>query len=506
MSAKNTVKKLTLCIASAFGGGVLALSLQAVADNKKDSLPVQDIRNFVEVYDYIKNGYYKETEDSQLISDAVKGMVQGLDPHSEYMSKEDFVDLKESSSGEFGGLGIEISKKNDSIVIIAPIEDTPAEKAGLQSGDYIIKINGESTRGMSTMEAVKKMRGKAGTPIDLTISRANSSTPIQVHIVRATIKVKSVRSKLFDDGYAYVKVSQFQQRTTEDLVSHINNLYKQNKSPLKGIVLDLRDDPGGLLNQAVGVSAVFLPKESLVVSTKGRNGKKLTEYKATRSDYMPGKSAGKDILSGLPENIKDVPVVVLINSGSASASEIVTGALQDHKRAVVVGVQSFGKGSVQSVVPLSNGAGVKLTVSLYYTPNNRSIQAQGIVPDIELKSKNDDYQVREADLGGHLDNPFGGEETKGQIDDESANKKKAEIEKNKNKTEDERFAEIIRKRDPNPAEDEQLKKALDILKDTSLYQANIGLAEKEGRSNKKENEKQENEKTSTSKDKEKSKK
>ena len=356
MSKKGTIKKLSLCILCALAGAMSAISVQSFADNQKDALPVQEIRNFVEVYGQIKANYYQDTKDDKLIKEAVKGMVSGLDPHSEYLTAKDYEDLKEHTAGEFGGLGMEIGKRNDSIVIIAPIEDTPAERAGVKSGDYILKINDESTRGMSTSAAVKLMRGKPGTPIDLTLSRKDSSTPIQVHIIRDVIKVKSVRSKLLEDGIGYVKVSNFQERTTEDLVSHINELVKKNKTPLKGLVLDLRDDPGGLLHQAVGVSAVFLPQGKVVVSTKGRDGRNTVSYKAEKKDYMPGKRlVGKDPLSNLPAHIKDIPVTVLINSGSASASEIVAGALQDHKRAVMVGVQSFGKGSVQTVIPLSNG-------------------------------------------------------------------------------------------------------------------------------------------------------
>ena len=487
MSKKSSFKKLSLCVLCALGGAMSAISLQSFADNQKDALPVQEVRNFVEVYGQIKANYYQDTKDEKLIKEAVKGMVSGLDPHSEYLTPKDFEDLKEHTSGEFGGLGMEIGKKNDSIVVIAPIEDTPADRAGVKSGDYIIKINDESTRGMSTAAAVKRMRGKPGTAIDLTLSRKDSSTPIQVHIVRAMIKVKSVRSKLLEDGYGYVKVSNFQERTTEDLVSHINELYKKNNGQLKGLVLDLRDDPGGLLTQAVGVSAVFLPQGKTVVSTRGRDGRNAVSYKAEKKDYMPAKRniAGTDPLAKLPAGIKEVPLTVLINSGSASASEIVAGALQDHKRAVMVGVQSFGKGSVQTVIPLSNGSGVKLTVSLYYTPNDRSIQAHGIVPDVEIKSEDDAYQMREADLSGHLDNPFGDKETKGKIDKDAAAKKQETAEKAKTKSEDEKFDDMISRRDANPDKDEQLKKALELLKNPAEYQHNIGLAAKEKRDTKK---------------------
>ena len=475
---KNIMKKITLCVTCTLLGAISAISMQSFADSGKDSLPVQDLRTLAEVYAQIKANYYQETTNDKLIQGAVKGMVHGLDPHSEYLLSKDFEDLKEHTTGEFGGLGMEIGKKNDAIVVIAPIEDTPAERAGLQSGDYIIKINDESTRGMSTTEAVKLMRGKPGTDINLTITRENSSVPIEVKITRAMIQVKSVRSKLLEEGYAYIRISQFQERTTQDLVNHIKELTKQNKGELKGLVLDLRDNPGGLLNQAVGVSAVFLKKGDVVVSTKGRDGRNATSHRADRSGYLLGRNNQKDPLEGLPEEVKKLPLTVLINSGSASASEIVTGALQDYKRAVILGVSSFGKGSVQSVMPLSNGSGIKLTIALYYTPHDRSIQAQGIVPDIEVKDKRDAFQMREADLSGHLNNPFGGEENKGKIDEEASNLKKEDA---KEKTDDEKFDELLSRRDPNPEKDDVLKKALEVLKDSQLYQDSIGLAEKEGR-------------------------
>ena len=474
-------KKAAIYTAGTITGAALAISTQSFASSQKDALPVQDIRTFAEVYHQIKANYYKETKDEELIKNALKGMVSGLDPHSEFMDPKDFKDMKESTSGEFGGLGMEIGKKQDSIVVIAPIEDTPAFNAGVKSGDFIVKINDESTRGMTTTEAVKKMRGKPGTEITLTLTRKDRTTPIVVHMKRAMIKVKSVRSKLIEKDYGYIRLMQFQERSTADLVKHIKDLYKQNGAPLKGLVLDLRDNPGGLLTQSVGVSAVFLPANSTVVSTKGRDGRGGTSYKATRNDYQPANKGIADPLSGLPNNIKDIPITVLINSGSASASEIVTGALQDHKRAVVVGVQSFGKGSVQTVMPLSNSAAVKLTIALYYTPNDRSIQAQGIVPDLEIKNEDDVFAIREADLGGHLDNPKGGDEVKGKVDEEAAKNKQ---EKKAKKTDDERFDEMMAKREPNPDKDVQLKTALDLLKNPDEYSKNIGLAAKEGRDKK----------------------
>lgn len=492
MSKKTSFKKMAVYLVGTLSGAALTLSVQTWAAGNKQPLPVQDIRMFAEVYGQIKANYYQETQDDQLIQSAVKGMVADLDPHSEYMSIKDFKDLKEDTAGEFGGLGMEISKKDNFIMVVAPIEDTPAERAGVQSGDYIIKINEESTRGMSTSKAVKKMRGKPGTDITLTLTRKDSSKPIVVHITRAIIKVKSVRSKLMNDGYGYVRVSRFQERTMEDLVDNIKKMHDENKAPLKGLVLDLRDDPGGLLNQAVGVSAVFLPQNKVVVSTKGRKDYDTTEFKATRSDYLPGRLVSIDPLKQLPKEIKTIPVVVLINSGSASASEIVTGALQDHRRAVVVGTQSFGKGSVQTVIPLSNGSGIKITTALYYTPNNRSIQAQGIVPDVEIKNEGDVFEMREADLTGHLDNPLGGKEVKGKIETQSIDKIKKEPKKSpekekeaKPKTEEETLAEILSRREPNPAKDKQLKTALDLLANPVQWKKELGRAALEGRDKKK---------------------
>ena len=457
--------------------------MQSYANGEKTSLPVQDIRTMAEVYGQIKANYYQETKDDKLVQDAIKGMVAGLDPHSDYMNPKDFTDLKENTSGEFGGLGMEIGAEDGFIKVIAPIEDTPAERAGVKSGDLIAKINDTSTRGMSTTEAVKMMRGKPGTSITLTLSRKDSNQPIVVKITRAVIKVKSVRHTLLEPGYGYIRVTQFQEPTVASLAESARQLTRENKAPLKGLILDLRDDPGGLLNGAVGVSAAFLPAEVKVVSTKGRDGKQGMNLKATPEDYLMG-SGAKDPLKDLPPELKTIPLTVLINSGSASASEIVAGALQDHKRAVIVGTQSFGKGSVQTVLPLSNGGGVKLTTALYYTPNDRSIQAQGIVPDVEVKDKTRSFETREADLTGHLSNPNGGTEIKGALPDaasqtEDAQSDKANADKaDAAKTAKEEAEDIISRRKPNPAKDPQLGKALALVKAPAEWQQSLGLAAK----------------------------
>ena len=325
--------------------------------------------------------------------------------------------------------------------VIAPIEDTPAERAGVKSGDFIVKIDGESTHGMSVNDAVKRMRGKPGTSITLTLSRKDANKPIVITLTRATIKVRSVRHHLLENGYGYVRISQFQERTVPALAEAIAALTKENAAPLKGLVLDLRDDPGGLLNGAVGVSAAFLPRDVTVVSTKGRSD--------------------------------NIPLTVLIHSGSASASEIVAGALQDHKRAVIVGTRSFGKGSVQSIIPVSTGGAIKLTTALYYTPNDRSIQATGIVPDVEVLDKNRVFESREADLNGHIGNPLGADDVKGgvvQAASEAVSSAKREPEE-KPKDED-----LSSRRKPNPEKDAQLRKALDLLKAPDQWKNSLGLA------------------------------
>ncbi|STZ76263.1 S41 family peptidase [Bergeriella denitrificans] len=479
----STLKKVALYTLGAFSGIALSLSVQSFAaekdqKDKDEALPVQSIRTMAEVYGQIKANYYQDKSDAELFEGAMKGMVGGLDPHSEYMDKKGYADLKESTSGEFGGLGMEIGQEDGFIKVVAPIEDTPAERAGVKSGDFIVKIDNASTRGMTVSEAVKKMRGKPGTKITLTLSRKNADKPIVVNLTRAIIKVKSVRHHLLEPGYGYIRITQFQERTVAGVKAAAQELAKQNKAPLKGLILDLRDDPGGLLNGAVGVSAAFLPGNVTVVSTKGRDGKAGMTLKSVPEDYII--SSGPDPLEGLPAELKDIPMTVLINSGSASASEIVAGALQDHKRAVVVGTQSFGKGSVQTVIPLSNGSAVKITTALYYTPNDRSIQAQGIVPDVEVKDKDRTYESREADLVGHIGNPLGGEDVNGKVEDGAAQDKEAEkpAEKAKAKTDKEKEEDIIARRTPNPAKDDQLRKALDLVKDPAEWQKSLGLAAK----------------------------
>ena len=477
--AQQTWKKIALYTMGALTGAVLTVSAQSIAADKaaekKEGLPISSLRNMAEVYSQVKANYVSDEKDEKLIENAIKGMVSGLDPHSEYMNKEGYADMQESTSGEFGGLGMEIGAEDGFVKVVSPIEDTPAERAGVKSGDFIVKIDNESTRGMSVTDAVKKMRGKPGTKITLTLSRKDSTKPIVVNITRAMIKVKSVRHHLLEDGYGYVRVSQFQERTVPALAEAIAALSKENKGPLKGVILDLRDDPGGLLNGAVGVSAAFLKPDLLVVSTKGRDNRSAMELKSRPEDYLL--APGGDPLKDLPPEIKTVPMAVLINSGSASASEIVAGALQDHRRAVLVGTRSFGKGSVQSVIPMSNGGALKITTALYYTPKDRSIQATGILPDVEVQDKNRTFESREADLSGHINNPTGANEVKGGVLEQQAEEaeKAAKQAKAKDGKKD-KDEDVGSRRKPDPSKDDQLRKALELVKDPAQWQKSLGLA------------------------------
>ena len=372
-----------------------AVEVPAVeAVNGKAPLPLEELRTFAEVMDRIKAAYVEPVDDKTLLENAIKGMLGNLDPHSAYLEPEAFAELQESTSGEFGGLGIEVGTEDGFIKVVSPIDDTPASKAGIQPGDLIVKIDGQPTKGLSLMEAVDKMRGKAGSKINLTLVREGGK-PFDVELTRAVIKVKSVRNQLLEDGYGLIRISQFQVNTGEEVGKALAKLRKDNGKKLRGLVLDLRNNPGGVLQAAVEVADHFL-KKGLIVYTEGRIANSELRFNADPADASEG-----------------VPLVVLINGGSASASEIVAGALQDHKRGVLMGTDSFGKGSVQTVLPLNNDRALKLTTALYFTPNGRSIQAQGIVPDIEvarakLTREDGGELIKEADLAGHLGNGNGG--------------------------------------------------------------------------------------------------
>jgi carboxyl-terminal processing protease len=398
-------KPLALVTAGAVAGVLISLGITAVAQrDARASLPLEELRQLSDVFGAIKAFYVEPVEDKKLINEAISGMVTGLDPHSAFLDADAFKELQVGTQGEFGGLGIEVGTEDGFVKVVSPIEDTPAFRAGVKAGDLIIKIDEKPTKGMPLNDAVKLMRGKPKTTVVLTLSRKGEPRPIVVSLTRDVIRVQSVRSKMIEPGFGYVRLTQFQEMTVDNLVRHLGNLDKQG--PLKGLVLDLRNDPGGLLHGAVGVSAAFLPQRTLVVSTDGRTEDAKRKYIASPEDYMRG--SREDLLARLPAWTKSVPMVVLVNAGSASASEIVAGALQDHKRAVIIGTQTFGKGSVQSILPLTNNTAIKLTTARYFTPAGRSIQAKGITPDFLVEETPDgdvsQFRVREADLNRHLSN------------------------------------------------------------------------------------------------------
>lgn len=382
---------MTLALTCSVALAAPATTVDAQHDQSDTVLPLDELRTFAEVFDRIKSVYVEPVDDKTLLENAIKGMLNNLDPHSAYLGPKDFAELQESTSGEFGGLGIEIGTEDDMPKIISPIDDTPAARAGLQPGDIIVKIDGHPTKGQSLNEAIDSMRGKPGTSITLTIMR-NNARPFDVRLERAVIKVASIKSEMLEPGYGYLRISQFQVNTGTDLVKAMNEMRNDNKGSLKGLVLDLRNNPGGILQSAVEVADAFLDK-GLIVYTKGRIPNSELRFNADPLDPS-----------------EKVPLVVLVNGGSASAAEIVAGALQDHKRAVLMGTDTFGKGSVQTVLPLNNDRGLKITTALYYTPNGRSIQAQGIVPDIQVerghitRDVSSATDLREADLQGHLGN------------------------------------------------------------------------------------------------------
>ena len=437
-------------------GILIALQIPAFAEKPAPAaqattgLPIQDLRTFAEVFNAIKQGYVEPVEDKKMISNAISGMVTNLDPHSTYLDAEAFKELQVGTQGEFGGLGIEVGMEDGFVKVIAPIEDTPAARAGLKTGDLIVKIGDTSVKGLTLNEAVKKLRGKPKTEVTLTIARKGMNKPLVVTLTREVIKVQSVKFKMIEPGYGYIRITQFQENTTEMLANALNQLYKNG--PLKGLILDLRNDPGGLLNGAVGVAAAFLPADKLVVSTDGRAPDAKQKFYAKAEDYQRGR---EDELRNLPAGAKTVPMVVLVNGGSASASEIVAGALQDYKRATIIGTRTFGKGSVQTVLPLPGNTAIKLTTARYYTPNGRSIQAKGIDPDIEVEEvpgAKKNSLLREADLDGHLSN--------GQ--DKDAERKSDKGSKSNGKDKDDEFAGLAIA-DYTTAKDRQFVEAIKRL-------------------------------------------
>ncbi|HEY1399930.1 S41 family peptidase [Roseateles sp.] len=388
----------------AMAGVMTTMQLQANARSTPSPLPLEELQQLAAVFGIVKSDYVESVDEKKLINDAISGMVSGLDPHSQFFDKKSFKEFRESTSGKFVGVGIEIGMEDGLVKIVSPIEGSPAFRAGLKSGDLISKIDDTAVRGLTLDQAVKKMRGEPATKVTLSIFRKSESRTFPVTISREEIRVQSVRAKLVEPGYAWIRVSQFQDRTVEDFTQKLADLYKQDPK-IKGVVLDLRNDPGGLLEGAVAISAAFLPKGVEVVSTNGQLAESKASYRAD-PDFYARRGSG-DPLRRLPDAIKNVPMVVLVNEGSASASEIVAGALQDHKRATVMGLQTFGKGSVQTVRQLGPDTAVKLTTARYYTPSGRSIQAKGIVPDIPLDETAEgnvfaELRMREADLEKHL--------------------------------------------------------------------------------------------------------
>jgi carboxyl-terminal processing protease len=393
-----------------------SMQFDAMAQRNANSpLPIEELRTLADVFGLIKTDYVEPVEDKKLLTEAISGMVSSLDPHSAFLDKKAFKELREGTQGKFVGLGIEVGMEDGYVKVISPIEDSPAYKAGLKAGDLITRLDSTPVKGMTLDEAVKRMRGEPNTKITLTVARKEEDKPLLITIMRQEIKVQSVKGKIIEPGFGWIRVSQFQEPTVEDLAKKINQLYQQDPG-MKGLVLDLRNDPGGVLPGAIGVSAAFLPKDVPVVSTNGQLPDSKATYYARREFY--GTRAGTDPLARLPEGVKKVKMVVLVNSGSASASEIVAGALQDYKRAAIMGTQTFGKGSVQTIRQLSADTAVKLTTARYYTPNGRAIQAKGIVPDLLVDEYADGdgmngMRLREADLQKHLSNDKDKEADKG---------------------------------------------------------------------------------------------
>jgi len=387
----HALRNIFICLLFLLAGARIAIG--EAESPEAEALPLNELRTFTEIFAKIKSDYVEKVDDKELLENAIRGMLEGLDPHSAYLDEDSYKDLQEGTSGEFGGLGIEVGMENGFVKVISPIDDTPAQKAGIKAGDLIIKLDDRSVKGMSLNDAVDIMRGKPGDPITLTIIRESEEKPLVITVVRDIIKTKSVRFETLEPGFGYLRISSFQSHTVESLRQAIYQLKEDNSGKLKGIVLDLRNNPGGILTAAVGVSDMFLNK-GMIVYTEGRKKDSKLKFNAKPNAKLP-----------------DVPLIVLVNAGSASASEIVAGALQDHGRGIIMGEKTFGKGSVQTILPMNNNAALKLTTARYYTPNGRSIQASGITPDIVIDkvkiSKIEEAfgtSVKEADLIGHLDN------------------------------------------------------------------------------------------------------
>ena len=405
---RNKLGQIGLIIAGIVIGVAISLNFSAVAQRDGASkqtllpLPIEELRAFTEVFGRVKQDYVEPVEDKKLITEAINGMLTGLDPHSAYLDQDAFKEMQVGTQGEFGGLGIEVGMEDGFVKVISPIDDTPAARAGVLAGDLIVKIDDAAVKGMSLNDAVKQMRGRPNTQIRLTIVRKDTPNPVELTLTRAVIRIQSVKATTLEPGYAYFRVTQFQEGTGDLLARALETHVKGN---MQGIILDLRNDPGGLLNSAVAVTAMFIEQGKLVVYTDGRAEDSKMRLNASPENYLRGRNR-EDFVRRVPADARKLPMVVLVNAGSASASEIVAGALQDHERAVIMGQQTFGKGSVQTILPLGNNTAIKLTTARYYTPKGRSIQAKGIVPDIPLEGAVDraaGLRLREADLSKHLE-------------------------------------------------------------------------------------------------------
>ncbi len=426
----------------ALGVGITIYSSVFAGNDKgtaNSPLPLEDLRAFTEVFGKVKTDYVETVEDKDLLESAIKGMLSGLDPHSTYLNSDEFKEMRIGTDGKFGGLGIEVSMENGFVKVIAPIDDTPAQRAGIKAGDIIVRLDDTPVKGMTLNEAVKIMRGEPGTDILLTVVREGEEGPLKITITRDIIRIKSVRGRTLEPGYGYIRISQFQSGTGTSMRKKLSELKKENGGELKGLVLDLRNNPGGVLNASVSVADAFVTKGKIVY-TEGRVKDSLLTFNASPNDLL-----------------KDAPIVVLVNGGSASASEIVAGALQDHHRAIIMGTKTFGKGSVQTIMPMNNGAALKITTARYYTPSGRSIQAEGIEPDIKVEqlqiSDNGDEPVarlREADLRDHLENGNGKKSDKATKDEKASKKEGESDEKDKLKN------------------DYQLNEALNLLKGVNI--------------------------------------
>ena len=452
----------------ALAGALTTVSLQTVARGTLAPLPLEELQQLASVFGMIKSNYVEPVDDKKLITDAIAGMVSSLDPHSVYLDKKSLKEFNEGTTGKFVGVGIEISQEDGLIKVVSPIEGSPAYRAGLKPNDLITRIDDTAVKGLTLNESVKRMRGEPNTKVVLTIFRKGDNRTFSVTIVREEIRTQSVRAKVIEPGYAWVRLSQFQERTVEDFVRKVDEIYKQEPQ-LKGLVLDLRNDPGGYLDAAVAISAAFLPENVTVVSANGQLAESKFTYKASPDFYQ--RRGGPDALKRLPAAIKKVPLVVLVNEGSASASEIVAGALQDHKRATVLGNQTFGKGSVQTAVCLDSAyrmdncpsAALKLTTSRYYTPSGRSIQAKGIVPDVMIDETEEGnlfaaLRTREADLEKHLSN--------GQVEEKKDEAHEKAREEARKRLEDESKKPLAERRLPEYGSDKdfQLAQAINQLK------------------------------------------